>query len=185
MAAFDTLSFSFTPSRTLSAKANKTGATFQPIQNVTTLNTPGVTVGTTIANASAGGGDMVLSKIYSIGASSSTTIDLTSFTDFLERTGGALARVKYLEAWLLSAADDATSGTAASSVTIGDAASNPFLWRLGGTTPTFTLANGEQVIWSARSAAGIAVGSAKNLKIANNDAGVAAAVLVTIVGGTT
>lgn len=185
MAALDDLTFTYTPSRTWSASANKTGSTFQAIKNSGSLGDPTFTIKKTYANAAVGGGDMLVSAITSIAGAGAATIDLTALNDVLERSGGSFARLKYIEFMLLAAADD-SQGTAASQVTIGNAATNANQLFLGGDTHTIVLKTGEFAIWGTRSAAGLTVdGTNKNILITNNDASVTAKVRVTLVGGTT
>jgi hypothetical protein len=186
MAALDDLAFTFSPSRTWSASANKTGTDYNPVKNQGAIQAPTVQIKKSIANAAVGGGDMLVSKIYSIAGGGNTVIDLTSLTDVLERSGGSFARLKYVEFRLLSTADDATNGTAATSVTIGNAAADGNTLFMDAAADTFTLLNGDFIIWGTRQAAGKAVASGtKNVKILNNDGAVAAKVQVTLVGGTT
>lgn len=127
--------------------------------------------------------NQIASAIYAIAASGNTVINLQSLTNVLGTASVALVRLKGILVRLLSVADDAVNGTACSSVTVGNAATNPNLLFLGGTTPTFTLNNGEHLEWSTPGAAGIAVSpSACNLKVLNNDGANAAAVQVSVIG---
>ena len=134
----------------------------------------------------AGGVNEVALNIVTIAASGNTTLDLTSLTDVLGFASVALVRVKAFFFWLLSAADDSVNGTACSGVTVGNAATNANLLNMGGTTPTFTLGNGEVWAWGTGKAAGLTVDAThKNVLITNNDGAVAAAVLYGFAGATT
>lgn len=185
MAALSSLALTVSPNRQWLAQLNQTG--YSAISKNDQFTTPQITMGTAAANNAAGGADQLLSQTISIAASGTNTIDLTAFTDILQRATQSFARVKYIEFWLMTAADDtATPGTAASQVTIGAAGSNPFVMELGGTTPTKILKNGDFCVYGTRSAAGLTVsGTNKNILITNNDASLTAVVRVTICGGTT
>lgn len=184
MAALSELTFNFKSSRIWDAKVAKTGALFDKISAPGNLTTPTITIKHSTPNATAGGGDSLASFILSLAGGATVDIDLQALTDVANRTGHSLARFKYIEFWLLGTADDATNGTACSGVTIGNAASNAHQLFLGSDTHTFTLGNGEFVIWATRSAAGKVVdGSNKAVKVLNNDGSVAAALQVTVCGG--
>ena len=132
------------------------------------------------------GANEFASFFNTITAGGSLTINLQSLTDILGFTGIVLLRVKGYRLWLLSVADDATNGTVASSVTIGNAGANPFPFELGAGSQTRTLQNGDSISYETGSAAGLAVSAgALNVKIQNNDGGNAACVLFDIFGATT
>lgn len=152
--------------------------------------------GSTTANAASMGADLVHFKLYTIAASGSTTIDLTSVTDLAGSTA-TFARLKAWRIHLLKAtetAPDGTAGTACSSILVGNAASNAHLLGLsvvlngasgGSPLPAKTINNGGCWSDSDDSAAGLVVDSShKNVKILNNDSGVSAQVLVCFIGGT-
>lgn len=133
----------------------------------------------------AGAIDFIHSQLYSITASGTTTIDLSSIVNVVQDTVTTVARIKGLYFNLVSATQDTTYGTACSQVTIGAAGANPHTMFLGGTTPTIVLKAGCQVGWADPGATGFAVsGGAKNILVTNNDASVAAALLVAIFGAT-
>lgn len=185
------------------AQKNVTGTDYTATANVSQIQKT-LTLGTAAANAAAGGSDELISKIYSIGASSNTSIDLTSLTDILAQTSVSLARVKAIVIRLLSASDDSTNGTAASSITIDNTVTNALSaqsntgWfnnahegtATGGagdaTGSKFTIPSGGWMGFGVANAGGVLVdGTHKVIKIVNNDAGLAAAVQVTLVGGST
>lgn len=186
MAALDSLNLSFTPNLTWTASANKTGAAYQPVSNTLTLSTPVISLKNSIANNAVGGSDLVLSQIFTAAASGTASIDLSTFTDVLGRTGGAFVRMKFIFFWLLSVADDASNGTNCSSVAIGNAAANQNTLYMGAATHTTVLNNGDFIAWGTRQAAGKTVdGTHKSVLITNNDGSNAMALLVGIAGGTT
>ena len=142
--------------------------------------------GTTTAK----GANQQMSKIISVTAGGSTTIDLTAaFTNIVNASNATFARIKGIRISLLSVADDSVNGTAASSITIGNNGSNDFTsqsgnrgW-FGSATSTFDLANGDDVCWKTVSANGVVVDAThKIIKITNNDGAIAASVLVEILG---
>ena len=187
MPSITTLTASLTATASWNAAGSKTGTDYA---NAVPVSNSGFStkqsVATTIANASAGGGNQFISNIVTIAGGGSTTIDLTSLTDILGQTGVSLARYKGILFRLLSVADDATNGTACSGVTIGNNAANDINNWYGGATGTLTLGNGEHTQWASPSAAGKVVdGTHKIIKIANNDGAVTAAVQYTILGATT
>lgn len=186
MAALDSLNFTFVPVRSATAAANKTGTNFKQITNQLDQKVPVAAVSNGFANNAVGGGDQMLQALFSITAAGTTVLDFTTFTDVLSRTGGSFARIKYVEFWLLSTADDATNGTACSSVTCGNTASNQQLLFLGAAAHTFVVKNGDIICYSNRSAAGLTVdGTHKSFLVTNNDGANAAALQITVVGGST
>lgn len=186
MAALDGLTFQFSASRQITAEVSKTGSNYQPIKINPVLTTPKISIKSSVANAAVGGGDTALSAVYSITGGGTASIDLTTFTDIMERSGGSFARIKYIEFFLLGTADDAEIGTAASSVTIGNAASNANAMFLGDQAHEIVLQNGEFCCWGTRKAAGLTVDSThKAVLITNNDGSVTAKLQVTMIGGST
>lgn len=109
-----------------------------------------------------------------LAASASETLDLTA----LANTFGTVnfARVKLVAIRLPYGA------TQASSIQVGAAASNPFVAHLGGTTPTFQVRNGGFAVFFAPDATGYVAGTAKNLKVLNNDGTNAASYDIIIAG---
>ena len=78
-----------------------------------------------------------------------------------------------------------TTSTASPPAVNGAAALNAFQLSLATLQSGLTIGNGEYTEWATPNAAGLVVGTAVNLYLANNDATNAAAVQITLVGGTT
>ena len=132
-----------------------------------------------------GGANEVFLFFVTIAPSGSATFSLQNLTDVMQYTNILLVRLKGIWFWLLSAKDDATNGTAASAVTIGNASVSPNGLFLGSPTSTFVLSNSEDIQWKRPNAAGIAVtAGTQNIKIVNNDAVNSACVLVAGFGAT-
>lgn len=188
--SLSTLTYKLTVSQNIQALKTLTGSTdFNPISNTTNIN-KAVSLGTAAANAAAGGADELAAFVTSITASGSATIDLTALTDILNQTSVTLARVKSIIFRLLNAADDATNGTAASSVTIGNNGTNDYIsqshggW-LASATSTFDVPSGGWMGYGVGNAAGNVVdGTHKIIKVANNDGSLTAKVQSVICGGT-
>ena len=166
--------------------AQKNGPTssisFPATVNQNTINAKSsVVLGDNVAN----GANELACWIQTITASGTATIDLTSLTDILNFTGVALVRLKSFAFWLLGTADDATNGTACSSISIGNAGSNGNALDMGAVANTRTLLNGDWTAYGTRQAAGKTVDSThKNVLITNNDGSNAAAVLIALFGAT-
>lgn len=144
------------------------------------------TLASTTANNAAGGADLVYSEVLSLSASGTSTINLQSFTDALGRTAQSMSRVKSVEIKLLATTDTMGSitGTAASSVEVGNAGSNAVALFLVDATKGVTVVNGMNIKVENMGAAGWPVDSThKNILITNNDSGVGAKVFVQIIGG--
>lgn len=123
-----------------------------------------------------------VSIIKTIGTATSHTYSLAaSLTNIMGVASVTLARVKYLMIQLLSVAQDATNGTACSSITIGAAASNPWTGIIDA-AGLYTVRNGAFWIHGDFSATGCAIGADLNLKVLNNDASNTAAYRLTILG---
>jgi hypothetical protein len=73
----------------------------------------------TTANNALGGADQYFNFLLTISAGASATLDLTAMTNVLQQTSVSIARIKAYQFQLLDVADDATNGTACSSVTFG------------------------------------------------------------------
>lgn len=132
------------------------------------VQSPGLTLGSGTNQI-----NLIATIISSIVASGNATLNLNSITDIRGQTVN-FTRIKGWMLWLLSATDDTvTPGSAASSVTVGNAAT-PFPFNLGVATNTFTIENGECVTRHTQSAAGVLTSGANNVKIVNNDAGLTA-----------
>lgn len=183
--AFDTLE-NATFSITMKQTAKKSSIGLKPRSEQDTLqNLIAWTLGT-----GAGQINEAYVALLSIAASGNQVLDLTALTDVL---GNALtfAAVKAIFIQLLSATDLApdgvTVGNACSGITVGNNATNPFGgtgYPLGdATTSTITLASGEQFGRARDDATGWVVsGTIKSLKILNNDAVLAAKVLIGMQG---
>lgn len=144
------------------------------------------TTGTTSANEA----NQCSCTLYSISASSSTTIDLSAaVTNIVNSSTSTFARIKSIMIQLLSTTDDSVNGTACTSITVGDAASNQWISQslsggLSTATSQIDIANGGFCIpLSCDNANGTPVGSSyKSFKIVNNDSGHAAAVAISVIG---
>ena len=147
--------------------------------------------GTANANNKSGGADELVSFLQVIGPGGSATINLQSITNILQQVGIALARVKGYKMRLLAAsgngAIDAVNGTACSSITVGNAASNTNTLEMGAAAHTYTINSGGSHQHFDPSAAGFSLvtGVARNVLVTNNDGIVAAAVQITLMGATT
>ena len=147
--------------------------------------------GTANANGPVGGADEIVSFLQTIAASGSVTINLQSIMNILQQSGIALVRLKGYKIRLLTSgsngAVDSVNGTLCSSITVGNAASNGNPLEMDAVADTYTIKNGGSHQHFDPSAIGfVAVSpSSKNVLITNNDAGVAAAVQVTLIGATT
>lgn len=183
MAALDSLTATIRGLVTWTATDSLTGTDYGATSNNSTI-TKSITLGTSAGNAVALGADQLVSYLLTISASSSTTIDLTSLTNIIG-SAAVFARLKAVMFRLLSATDDATNGTAAASVTIGNAAATVNTLFLDDDTYTFTVKTGEFILWGTPSAAGITVDSSnKSVKILNNSSTLSAVVQITLIGGT-
>ncbi len=177
---------SFNVGFTWTAQNPLTGTDYQPLTNSGAIR-KSQNYGTAAVNSALGGAnELVTYNLPGIAGSGNTTIDLSSLTDILQQTGISFFRLKGFMIRLLSVADDSVNGTACSSVTVGNAAANPFLFNTwAGTTPTQRIYNGGIWLYFDTQAAGFVVGSTVNIKILNNDSVVAAKVQLTLIGGTT
>ena len=117
--------------------------------------------------------------LYTIAASGNLTIDLTSFTNLLNESASSIGKARFL---LIS--HDSTS--TASSITVGNAASNQWTFLgLSAATTTFTMKPLEWFACGSQATAGMATsGTNKNLKILNNDGTNSAIVRIVIAGDT-
>jgi len=146
---------------------------------------------TLAANNAVGGADEIVSFLQTIAPSGTATINLKSITNIMQQSGIALARLKGYKIRLLAAsgkgAVDPVNGTACSSISVGNAAANPNPLEMDAGTTTYTIKNGGDHQHFDPSAAGfvLVTNTTNNVLITNNDASVAAAVQVTLVGATT
>jgi hypothetical protein len=118
--------------------------------------------------------DKVFSDQRTIVASSSETLDLTALTDPF----GVTLTFAKVKAILIVASANNTND-----VVIGNAASNPFLGPLAGTTPTITLKPGGAVLLTAPVGGWtVTDSSTDNLKVANSSSGSSVVYDVVIIG---
>jgi hypothetical protein len=157
-----------------------TGDNYSPNQNATTLKSSS-SIGTVAGNTAVGGGDELCSSIVSVAGGGTATIDLTAMTEITGATPISLARVKGILFRLLNPTLDATNGTLASSVTLGNNAANDFISQaanpgyLGSATSTLVIPNGGAAAFIFPSGNGVVVDAThKIIKVTNNDGVVAA-----------
>lgn len=188
--ALDSLTSTLKIQMNWTAEDSLTGDDYSPVSNTGTI-THQSSVGTSAANAAAGGGNELCSFIQSIAASSSAVIDLSSLTNILQASAISLARVKGIVIRLLSATDDETNGTAAEYITVGNNASNDWTSQSGGrgwlasATSVIDIPNGGAVGASFPTAAGVLVDSThENVKVVNGSSTLAAKVQISIQGAT-
>lgn len=117
--AIDELTGSFGAVVTWNARDNLTGDDYNPITNVGQIGKT-LAYSSATAVAALGGANQFISYLISITGGSSTTVDLQALTNILNQTGVSLARIKGFMIRLLAVADDATNGTAATSITFGN-----------------------------------------------------------------
>lgn len=148
-------------------------------------------IGTAVANNISGGGDELVSFLQVIAPSGSATINLVSITNILQQFGLPLARVKGYKVRLLAqsgnGAVDSVNGTACSSVTVGNAGTNPNALEMSNVTYTYNLGNGGSHQHFDPSAVGFSLvtGAACNIKVQNNDGVNSAAFQLSLVGAST
>jgi hypothetical protein len=139
---------------------------------------------TAVLFSSIGSGAAAFNEIYcdirTLAISTSETLDL--YGSLLNPLGETInfARIKCIVVELLTT-------TAAASITVGNAASNPWLGPLGGTTPTMQVRNGGAWASTCSDATGwpVANGSTDNLKILNDSASAVATYRLTLIGAKT
>ena len=167
---------SFSAGKTISGLANPitNGGNNSPVSNYT-------------FGSGSGKANQCVIAIISIALSTTYDLVLTAGSDLKSILGDAsptLSIINELFVELLAADQvDAQSspGTAASSITLGAAGSNPWITGPFGATDTYTMFNGDKW-WASSREYGFPVASTKQLQIVNNDSGVAAKVQVTIYG---
>lgn len=121
----------------------------------------------------------VYSQDHTLAASASETIDLsTGLSDIFGATFG-FATVKEIYVNLIANPD---ASTGASSITVGAAASNANLLWLGSATDTFTVYKSGIPMHMGDPTGKTVSGSAKNVKILNNDSSNKATFRITVVG---
>jgi hypothetical protein len=186
----DSLTATFTTQIGWTAQKNIVGSDYSPNSNASTIKKT-LTVGTSIANASAGGGDELYSFVTSLAGAASASIDLTAFADILNQSAALLARAKVIIIRVLSVADDAVIGTAATGVLVDATVANALVSQSGSgwfkaVTSTFDIPNGGVLAFGTPAAAGVLVdGTHKVIKVTNNDGAVTLKCQITVVGGST
>ncbi len=159
---FSTLTTTWQQTLTWTAALNQTGGNYPPLTSGATIAKT-FSVGTSAANAAAGGGDLFFSFYQAITAGSSATINLASMTDILQRATIVPVRLKQMRVRLLSAADDSTispAPTATSTVTVTNSIAgvpSPFTFNNTGISGTVTLTT------STGAVTGVAIGAAGTL----------------------
>lgn len=190
LGALDSLSATITASIGWQATKNITGSDYSSNQNNSTIRKT-MTIGTTVANAVAGGGDELYSAVTSLAPSASLSLDLTSFADILSQSGISLARVKAILIRVLSTTDDSVIGTAATPCMIDCTVANALLSQSGSgwfkaATSTFDIPNGGFIMFGTPAAAGVLIdGTHKVVKVTCNDGSLTAKLQVTAIGGST
>jgi hypothetical protein len=177
--AIPNVSATFTMGVNYQCQGAAEGAAYQPL---TASGNPKKNIAFKTGTTASGQINELASLIQDVAASGTATVNLQSLLDVVGQTVD-LVRIKGLVFQLLSTADDATNGTACSSVTVGNAGTNPHPLFMNAGTDRFILNNGEAVGWLSPSANGVAVSpTVKNVLITNNDSGNAAAVQITVLG---
>lgn len=133
-------------------------------------------VDATVADGTdAGENDIVYHAVLSLATGANTTLDLTGGT-LEDPLGNALIFVDVTQVRVAATAANTTT------LTIGAAASEPFLMGLGGTAPTMALLPGQVLDWSNRSTGWpVTVDTNDKLKITNGS-GATATATITIIG---
>ena len=140
--------------------------------------------------AGAGAAEELYSAIRTLAGGATETLDLSgALTNLVGDAAIAFTKIKAVIIELLSTTQDSTNGTAASSISVGNAASNQALLKadggpLGAAAHTVTIPNGGWFAWGTTSAAGctVANGAKDNLKVTNDDGAVTAAYRITLIG---
>lgn len=187
MAGISNLSGGFGDNLRWNASNDITGQ--QPITQGDSISTS-YTFGTNLDNSVSGGADEVVSFLQVIAPGGTATINLKSILNILQQAGIALARLKGYKIRLLAAsgngAVDTTNGTACTSITVGNAATNPNPLEMEVVTDRYRIKSGGCHQHFDPSAGGFVevTNTARNILITNNDVSVAAAVQMTFVGCT-
>lgn len=142
---------------------------------------------TTLAFGSSGADtiNQAVSFVFTATQNTTTRMDLSgALVNALGETSCTLTKIKWILIELPSAAQDATNGTAATSVTISASATNPITTTPLGAAQTYTLENGDRWLIEKHNSGGITVasGTADGLDVLNNDADTDAKLIVTILG---
>lgn len=140
-----------------------------------------------VVNFTLGSGAGAINKIIdlyrTIAASGTDNVDFTALTDLMGQATSALTSICAICIQHLSVAQDATNGRSASSLTIGNAASNAWTGGFLSGTNTVPLANGQSLFVMDPSSGAMTIGSSsKILKVLNADSVNAAGYRLTILG---
>jgi len=128
--------------------------------------------------------NQVVALLELIPASSNVVIDLASaLTNLAGDSAATFASIKAMLVMLLNPQQDSVNGTAASSITFGNAMANQARLFFGPLLGEHDVENGGFYLAATPSAAGRGVGVGnQNLMIVNNDAGLVAATAVVFFG---
>lgn len=125
--------------------------------------------------------DLIYATSLTVSASSSTTLDLTGSGASLTDPFGASLSFLHIKAVYIRAATGNTNN-----VVVGNAASNPFVGPMAGTTPTSAVLPGGVLMWVAPAAGWAVVDSSSDqLKLANSSSGTSVTFQIVIIGTST
>lgn len=137
-------------------------------------------------------GNELYGELLTIAGGATTNLDINgALTNLAGSASVTVARVKAILLWLLAATDTApdgsTTGSACSSVTVGNHATAGFLAGFGGATHTWTIKNGAFLFAATPDATGWATTAATTdvLKIVNDDGAVSAKLYVGLIAAAT
>lgn len=147
----------------------------------------------TSASTTTGGANEVYAPLTTLAPSAATTFDLTTFTDVVGTTASSFGEIKGILCMLLSTAQDATNGTTAVAIALGNNGTTlDFLsstlgygW-FGSSASSMIVPNGGFLVFGvgATNAPGVPVtGTSKKLKVASLDAATTAAFILVVFGG--
>lgn len=174
------------------ASKQQVGQDYNPISNTSTI-TKLLKLNTTSAPNATGGANVVLSTIVVLTGGASTDFDLSNFTDILGQSVTDAVRAKYFQYRLLSPSDDATNGTGAVSVLVGQnnstATGSGYIFQgfNKGLTDTQRVYNGGFLAFGVANGAGVPISTATAgghiVRITNESLATQAAVQITMIGG--
>lgn len=135
-------------------------------------------------------GNEMVGQIRTLAASATETLLLSSaLQDILGQSSITLARIRAIMIVLLSSTVgqtgyDSVNGTACSSISLGSAASHPWITGPFGATDNYKIGGGELWLHVCNSSTGMTVSSAgsEQLKIINNDSTYAAHYIFALIG---
>lgn len=143
------------------------------------------------------GANEVYGAVRTLAGGANEELDLagSGLTNLVGDTGITFARVKAVLIWLLSATDSlvqgdgsaSVTGTLASSIKVGGAATNAFKLFMDDVTDKIVIPNGGMAMFSDPGATGLVVtaGTADKLKVENMDGAVSAKYLIVLLGSAT